>query len=58
MTAEQLIRNILERAIEDGIVFPASRGFDDPEPQQRTDEELAVLAKMVERWVSSQTAQH
>lgn len=39
MKLEQLVRNLLERAIEDGLVAPMET-FDDPDPQSRTDEEL------------------
>jgi hypothetical protein len=39
MKLEQLIRNVLERAIEDGLVAPMEN-LDDPDPQSRTEEEL------------------
>ena len=39
MALEQLIRNILVRAIEDGLVAPMEN-VEDPDPQSRTDEEL------------------
>ncbi|MDB5345251.1 MAG: hypothetical protein JWP89_3628 [Schlesneria sp.] len=50
MTTDQLIRNILERAISDGLVLPATNRFADPDPQRRTYEELKELAQMVVRW--------
>lgn len=39
MKLEQLVRIILERAIEDGLVAPMEN-LEDPDPQSRTDEEL------------------
>jgi hypothetical protein len=40
-TSSQLVRAILQQAIEDGLVNPAEEQWDDPDPQERTDEELA-----------------
>ena len=52
MKLEQLIRNLLERAIEDGLVAPMET-LDDPDPQSRTDEELrgcvALLGQRLSR---------
>ena len=50
MIADQLIRLILERAIADGLVHPATGRFADPDPQKRTCDEVKDLAEMVIRW--------
>jgi hypothetical protein len=39
MNLASTVRNILERAIEDGLVAPME-SLENPDPQSRTDEEL------------------
>ena len=39
MTHEQIVRSILARAVEDGLISPMEN-LEDPDPQSRTDEEL------------------
>jgi hypothetical protein len=46
MQLEQLVRGILERAIEDGLVAPMDH-WEDPDPQSRTDAELAGCVQML-----------
>jgi hypothetical protein len=57
MTADQLVRCILERAIADGLVLPATDRFSDANPQKRTYAEVQGLAKMVVRWQKGQYVQ-
>jgi hypothetical protein len=40
-SVEQMVRTLLERAVEDGLVDPADSQWDDPDPQSRTPDELA-----------------
>jgi hypothetical protein len=54
MTVQQMVRDLLERAIEDGLVEPASEEQrDEPDPQSFTAEDLAgctgVLAAFLRR---------
>ncbi len=39
MTHEQIVRSVLERAVEDGLVSPMEK-LEDPDPQSRTDAEV------------------
>jgi hypothetical protein len=41
---EQMVRSLLERAVEDGLVGPADAPWDDRDPRARTAEELAGVA--------------
>jgi hypothetical protein len=41
MTVQQIVRDLLERAIEDGLASPATDDLrDEPDPQQFTAEDL------------------
>ncbi len=42
-----MVRALLERAVEDGLVDPAASQWDDPDPHSRTDEELAGVAGLL-----------
>ncbi len=46
MSLEQVIRDILERAVESGVVA-LPEGFDDPHPQARTAGELTGPANVL-----------
>jgi hypothetical protein len=46
-----MVRNLLERAVEDGLVDPADWQGDDPDPQARTPDELAGVAAILARYL-------
>jgi hypothetical protein len=45
-----LVRTLLERACEDGLLAPDLH-WDDPSPQARTDEELAGVIETLRRFL-------
>jgi glutaredoxin-related protein len=47
MTVEQMVRDILEQAVRDGLVAKAYRRWDDPSPQARTSGELVGTANLL-----------
>jgi hypothetical protein len=51
MSVEQMVRNLLERAVEDGLVDSADTQWDDPDPQSRTSQELTGIANMLARYL-------
>jgi hypothetical protein len=57
MALEQLIRNILVRAIEDGLVAPMEN-VEDPDPQSRTDEELRGCVGLLRERLTRVPAPH
>jgi hypothetical protein len=54
MKLEQLVRSVLERAIEDGLVTPMEL-WDDPDPQSRSDAELAGCVGLLRERLSEFT---
>jgi hypothetical protein len=50
-SVEPMVRNLLERAVEDGLVDPAESQWHDPDPQARTAEELAGVAGILARYL-------
>ena len=54
MTIQQIVRDVLERAIEDGLVSPASPEMrDEPDPQQFTAEDLAGCVGLLAAYLRS-----
>lgn len=51
MTIEQLARDILEVAIRDGLVSPAVKEWDDPDPQCRSSGELVAVANLISKFL-------
>jgi hypothetical protein len=52
MSIQQIVRDILERAIEDGLVGPASEDKrDEPNPQQFSAEDLAGCTGLLAAWL-------
>jgi hypothetical protein len=51
LSIEQMARNLLERAVEDGLVDPAESQWADPDPQARTPDELAGVAGILARYL-------
>jgi hypothetical protein len=55
MTIQQVVRDILERAVEDGLVEPRGPNADDPQPdpdpQRFTDEDLAGCTGLLAAWL-------
>lgn len=47
MSVEQMVRELLARAIEDGLVNPATEQWDDPDPQARSAGELVGVANLL-----------
>jgi len=52
MTIQQIVRDILARAIEDGLVEPALEDrCDDPDPQRITAADLAGCTRLLAAWL-------
>lgn len=51
MSVEQMVREILEKAIEDGLVAPAADEWDDPDPQCRSSGELVGVANLLNQFL-------
>jgi hypothetical protein len=56
MSLEQIVRSVLERAIEDGLVSPME-SLDDPDPQCRTDDELRGCVMVLRERIGLQSGQ-
>jgi hypothetical protein len=56
MTTQQIVRSILERAIEDGLVAPMET-LDDPDPWRRTDEELRGCVRVLGERLGARSGQ-
>jgi hypothetical protein len=50
-SVEQMARNLLERAVEDGLVDPADSQWANPNPRARTAEELAGVTAILARYL-------
>ncbi len=46
-SAEQMVRDLLSRAIRERVVRPAGRDYDDPDPQCRSSGELVGTANLL-----------
>ena len=52
MTMHELVRTLLERAIEDGLVtFVEPEQRDDPDPRQLTDEDVQPCVNLLRTWL-------
>jgi hypothetical protein len=50
-SVEQMVRVLLEQAIDDGVVDPAGSQWADPDPRARTPDELAGVAGSLARYL-------
>jgi hypothetical protein len=48
MSVEQMVRDLLEKAIKEGLVAPAVGRWSDPSPQARSSGELAGTANLLQ----------
>jgi hypothetical protein len=55
-SVEQMVRILLEQAIEGGLVDPAESQWDDPGPRARTAENLAGVAAILARYLRDAAA--
>jgi hypothetical protein len=55
-TVEQMVRVLLEQAIDDGLVGSACSQWADPDPRARTAEELAGVAGILARYLGDAAA--
>jgi hypothetical protein len=55
-SVEQMVRVLLEQAIDDGLVDPADWQGGDPDPRARTAEQLARVASILARYLRDAAA--
>lgn len=56
MSVEQMVRDLLEKAIEDGLVAKSWRKWTDPDPQCRTSGELTGTANLLAQFLQVEAA--
>lgn len=54
MSVEQMVRDILEQAIRDGLVAKAYKRWADPSPQARSAGELAGTANLLAKFLRAE----
>ncbi len=56
LSIEQMVRNLLEAALKDGLVA-ASENYEDPDPQIRTAGELCGVANLLNQYFADAVKQ-